>query len=58
MPTGWTDKRERQYQHVNGGLKDPTGPTRKQLYAEAKRKGIEGRSMMNKAQLQRAVDRH
>jgi hypothetical protein len=33
------------------------GRTREQLYAEAKRLGIEGRSSMNKAQLQRAVDR-
>jgi hypothetical protein len=44
-----------------GGLrshKGPGGRTRKQLYNEAKEKGIEGRSMMNKAQLQRAVDRH
>ena len=44
-----------------GGLRSHRGPggrTRKQLYNEAKEKGIEGRSMMNKAQLQRAVDRH
>jgi hypothetical protein len=43
-----------------GGLrshKGPGGRTRDQLYEEAKRKGIEGRSKMNKAQLQRAVDR-
>ena len=33
------------------------GPTRDELYEEAKRLGIEGRSKMNKAQLQRAVDR-
>lgn len=33
------------------------GRTRDQLYAEAKHLGIEGRSTMNKAQLQRAVDR-
>ena len=31
--------------------------TRAQLYAEAKRKGIEGRSTMNKAQLERALSR-
>jgi hypothetical protein len=33
------------------------GRTRDQLYSEAKNLGIEGRSNMNKAQLQRAVDR-
>jgi hypothetical protein len=32
------------------------GRTRDQLYDEAKRLGIDGRSSMNKAQLQRAVD--
>jgi plasmid stabilization system protein ParE len=42
-----------------GGLrshKGEGGRTRDQLYAEAKRKGIRGRSSMTKAQLQRAVD--
>ena len=33
------------------------GPTRDELYEQAKRLGIEGRSKMNKAQLQRAVGR-
>ena len=32
------------------------GRTRDQLYNEARKLGIEGRSSMNKAQLQRAVD--
>jgi hypothetical protein len=32
------------------------GRTRDQLYTEARNLGIEGRSSMNKAQLQRAVD--
>ncbi len=32
------------------------GRTRDQLYSEAKKLGIEGRSSMNKSQLQRAVD--
>jgi plasmid stabilization system protein ParE len=103
----WSAKRERQYQHIKGGLKargdseseaeeiaartvnkeraqhgesktssrsstndlssgrrgglrshqGPGGRTRDQLYEEAKRKGIAGRSTMNKAQLQRAVGR-
>ena len=43
-----------------GGLrshKGPGGRTRDQLYNEAKEKGIEGRSKMNKAELERAVGR-
>ena len=38
------------------GTSRQKGRTRDQLYAEAKNLGIEGRSSMNKAQLQRAVD--
>jgi hypothetical protein len=37
------------------GRSGPRGRTRDQLYNEAMQKGIEGRSKMNKAQLQRAV---
>jgi hypothetical protein len=33
------------------------GPTYAQLYAEARRRGVKGRSKMNKAQLARAVGR-
>ena len=44
-----------------GGLRSGTrgqkGRTRDQLYNEAKKMGIEGRSKMNKEQLKRAVDR-
>ncbi len=43
-----------------GGLRSHTGPggrTKAQLYEEAKDKGIEGRSRMSKAQLERAVGR-
>jgi hypothetical protein len=43
-----------------GGLrshKGPGGRTREQLYEEARRRGISGRSKMSKAQLERAVDR-
>jgi plasmid stabilization system protein ParE len=44
-----------------GGLRSGTnrqkGRTRDQLYEEAKDMNIAGRSRMNKAQLQRAVDR-
>jgi hypothetical protein len=39
------------------GTNREKGRTRDQLYAEAKNLGIEGRSKMDKAQLQRAVDR-
>ncbi|HEX4491253.1 MAG TPA: plasmid stabilization protein [Acidimicrobiia bacterium] len=106
-PQAWSDKRERQYEHIKDSLEDrgrsedlaeeiaartvnkeraqhgeakeasPTstddissgrrgglrshrgagGRTRDQLYAEAKHKGITGRSKMTKAQLERAVDR-
>jgi hypothetical protein len=38
------------------GTNRQKGRTRDQLYNEAKNLGIEGRSSMNKAQLQRAVD--
>jgi hypothetical protein len=42
-----------------GGLRSHRGPggrTREQLYEEARRRGISGRSKMSKAQLERAVD--
>jgi len=44
-----------------GGLRSGTnrakGRTRDQLYEEAKRKNVRGRSKMSKAELKRAVDR-
>ena len=43
-----------------GGLRSHSGSqgrTKEQLYAEAKKKNIHGRSSMNKAQLARAVGR-
>ncbi len=43
-----------------GGLRSHSGPrgrTRDQLYEEAKRKHIKGRSKMTKAQLEKAVGR-
>ena len=106
MPREWSNKRERQYEHIKesakkqgkstrtakrvaaatvnkerarkgeaktasrsskqdissgrrGGLRSgtnrPKGRTKEQLYNEAKRRGIEGRSTMTKAQLQRAL---
>src|SRR5215210_3855927 len=39
------------------GTRRPKGRTKEQLYNEAKRMGIDGRSKMNKQQLERAVDR-
>lgn len=42
-----------------GGLRSHQGPggrTKEQLYNEARRKGVRGRSRMTKAQLQQAVD--
>lgn len=42
-----------------GGLRSHQGPggrTKRQLYAEARHKGIKGRSTMTKAELLRAVD--
>ena len=43
---------------LRSGTKRPKGRTKAQLYNEAKRMGISGRSRMTKEQLQRAVDRH
>jgi hypothetical protein len=43
-----------------GGLRSHRGaggPTKRQLYAEAKRRGVEGRSKMTKAELADAVER-
>jgi len=103
----WSDKRERQYEHIKHGLEErgrsedtaeeiaartvnkeraragesrqksrtstddvssghrggkrshsgPGGRTKQQLYNEAKKKGVEGRSKMTKAELEKAVGR-
>jgi hypothetical protein len=42
---------------IRSGTSRPKGRTKEQLYNEAKRMGIKGRSKMNKQQLQRAVER-
>lgn len=107
MPKAWSDKRERQYEHVKESAKDrgvgesrakeiaartvnknraqagesktasrtsvkdvspqhrggkrsgkgPGGPTRDQLYNEARKKNIKGRSSMTKKQLENALGR-
>jgi hypothetical protein len=41
---------------LRSGTNRPKGRTKEQLYNEAKQLGVEGRSKMNKASLQRAVD--
>jgi hypothetical protein len=41
---------------LRSGRPGPRGHTPEQLYEEARRLGVEGRSRMNKSQLQRAVD--
>jgi hypothetical protein len=106
-PRSWSDKRERQYEHIKDGLEDSgrdedtaeeiaartvnkerarsgeakqasrtstedisssrrgglrshagsKGRTKEQLYAEAQKKNIHGRSSMNKAELARADGR-
>lgn len=103
----WSDKRERQYEHIKEGLethgrpeklakeiaartvnkerarsgearqasrtstrdissgrrgglrshRGPGGRTKDQLYEEARRRGVEGRSKMSKSQLERALSR-
>ncbi|MGH2640704.1 MAG: plasmid stabilization protein [Actinomycetota bacterium] len=103
----WSEKRERQYEHIKEGLRErgrsedtaeeiaartvnkerarsgeartasrtsvadlssgrrgglrshsgPSGRTYRQLYEEAKDRGIDGRSKMSKAQLERLLDR-
>jgi hypothetical protein len=41
---------------LRSGKAGPRGRTREQLYQEARRLGVEGRSRMSKSQLERAVD--
>ncbi len=41
---------------LRSGKPGPRGRTREQLYQEARSLGVKGRSRMNKAQLQRAVE--
>ena len=41
---------------LRSGKPGPRGRTKAQLYNEARQHGIDGRSKMSKAQLQRAVD--
>lgn len=54
--TSTDDKSSSQRGGQRSGTDREKGRTRDQLYAEARKLGVEGRSNMNKAQLQRAVD--
>ncbi|MEU8790846.1 plasmid stabilization protein [Streptomyces sp. NPDC048643] len=55
-----TSTRDKKSASQRGGERSHSGaqgPTRDQLYEEAKKKGVEGRSSMNKQQLRRALGR-
>lgn len=43
---------------LRSGRSGPKGRTKAQLYEEARRLGIEGRSRMTKGELEQAVERH
>ena len=70
MPKAWSAKRERQYEHIKEGLggQGRSEDTAEEIAArtvnkerarsgEAKKKNIEGRSSMSKAELEKAVGR-
>ncbi|MEU6955292.1 plasmid stabilization protein [Streptomyces sp. NPDC045714] len=55
-----TSTRDRKSAYERGGEhshKGAQGPTRDQLYTEARKKNIDGRSSMNKEQLRKALGR-
>ena len=56
-PLSRTDMSSSRRGGLRSGTDRPKGRTKEQLYNEARSLGIEGRSRMSKAQLQRAVDR-
>jgi hypothetical protein len=56
-PTSRRDMSSSRRGGLRSGTNRPRGRTKEQLYNEAKRLNIRGRSRMNKQQLQRAVDR-
>ncbi|WP_433599340.1 plasmid stabilization protein [Nocardia sp. CA-135953] len=51
------DKSPQQRGGQRSGRGGPKGPTRDQLYNEAKKRNIKGRSKMSKGQLERALGR-
>ncbi|MFG2794841.1 plasmid stabilization protein [Streptomyces sp. NPDC048419] len=55
-----TSTRDKKSASQRGGERSHSGaqgPTKDQLYEEAKKKGVEGRSAMNKEQLRKALGR-
>lgn len=52
------DKSPQQRGGERSGTNKPKGPTRDQLYNEAKKKNIDGRSKMSKAELASALGRN
>ncbi|WP_053849872.1 hypothetical protein [Streptomyces sp. NRRL B-24085] len=57
---GKTSTRDRKSASQRGGERSHSGaqgPTKEQLYEEARKKGIEGRSSINKQQLRKALGR-
>ncbi|WP_330230048.1 plasmid stabilization protein [Nocardia sp. NBC_00508] len=55
--TSIRDKSPQQRGGQRSGRSGPKGPTRDQLYNEAKKRNIKGRSTMNKGQLEKALGR-
>jgi hypothetical protein len=55
-PTSTSDISSGRRGGIRSGRPGPRGRTREQLYQEARGLGVKGRSHMNKAQLQHAVD--
>lgn len=53
--TSTRDKSPQQRGGQRSGRKGPKGPTRDQLYNEAKKRNIKGRSSMNKDELRKAL---
>ncbi len=63
MPRAWSDKRERQYEHIKDSLEEQgrSEDTAEEIAArtvnKARDRNISGRSRMTKAQLKRALKR-
>nr|WP_042179974.1 hypothetical protein [Kibdelosporangium sp. MJ126-NF4]CEL14134.1 SC5F2A.07, unknown, len: 109 aa [Kibdelosporangium sp. MJ126-NF4]CTQ88501.1 SC5F2A.07, unknown, len: 109 aa [Kibdelosporangium sp. MJ126-NF4] len=55
--TSVNDKSPQSRGGQRSGRKGPKGPTKDQLYNEAKQRGIKGRSSMSKADLKKALDK-